>query len=139
MNNNSSARQIWRAKGCKGDCVWKNNQCKTKINPQPGPTGDQLLTIFFWEVFQRCFHLSLIEKEDNYIHQKILCTRNNHFCRRTLLAFLSLNNTKGPWFDWLCYRHIKVSEVSYNKNLLEMGKKTKGQRGETAFSQKISF
>ena len=40
-------------------CVWKNNQCKTKINPQPGPTGDKLLTIFFWEVFQRGFHLSL--------------------------------------------------------------------------------
>ena len=29
-----------------------------------------------------------------------------------------------------------MSEVSYNKNLLEMGKRTKGQRGETAFSKK---
>ena len=36
---------------------------------------------------------------------------NNRFCRQTLLALLSLN-TRGPRFDWLCYRHIIVSEVS---------------------------
>ena len=50
------------------------------------------------DFFQRGFLLQ---------RKTILLTRNNRFCRQTLPF-----NTRGPWFDWLCYWHIIVSEVS---------------------------